>query len=133
MPITNEDIFQEVRRYRPKDWTVTFLWISLFLSATMITGTLMWNLGKTMRVESYLQEHSVNTCLALHLPPAQMSKPQDSTPSTKQLCEHIVSQSHQRCFDRTEHLKNDLRTRRTDYMACVMELGSQQAAVSTTD
>ena len=130
MNISNDDIYQEVRRrYKPRDWSVTFLWGSLFISLTMITGTLMWNLGKSMRVESYLKDHSIETCQALHRPPALMDNSEQSA-GVFSSCERIVSQRHDRCLDRTKHLHEDLKQRRADYMTCIMEHDSQQAALT---
>lgn len=133
MNIRNDDIYQEVRRrYKSRDWSVTFLWISLFLSLTMVTGTMMWNLGKSMRVESYLKDHSIETCQALHRPPALMDD-SDQSASVLGSCERIVSQRHDRCLDRTQYLRENLKQRRADYMTCIMEHDFQQAALTEKD
>ncbi len=132
MNLEHDEIFEEVRRYKPKDWSVIFLWGSLFVSATMITGTMMWNLGKSMRTESYLKEHSIQTCLELNRPPSQMSDESSKAPF-EETCSQVVTQRHEDCLTRTEHIKDNLRQRRADYMMCIMEQQTRQASLHTSE
>lgn len=132
MPLQHDEIFEEVRHYKARDWSIVFLWGSLFVSVTMITGTMMWNLGKSMRTESYLKEHSIQTCLELNRPPSQMSDDSSGTPF-KESCAQIVTQRHEHCVVRTQHVTEDLRKRRADYMMCVMEQQTQQASLHNAD
>lgn len=132
MNLAHDEIFEEVRRYKPRDWSVAFLWGSLFVSITMITGTMMWNLGKSMRTESYLKEHSIQTCLELNRPPSQMSDDSTVTPF-QETCSQIVTQRHEHCVARTQHITEDLRKRRADYMMCVMEQQTQQASLHNAE
>lgn len=125
-----EDILHNARARRraPRDWSVIALWGSVFVSVTMITGTLMWNLGKSLRVESYLREHGVETCAELSAPPG--TKKDDVAQAIKQTCEAYVTARHERCLNETVHIDQDLRKRRSEYMTCVMSTSQERASLT---
>lgn len=126
-----EDILHNARTRRraPRDWSVIALWGSVFVSVTMITGTLMWNLGKTLRIESYLRDHGVETCSVLSAPPG--TNKDDVAQAIKETCEEYVTARHQLCLDETVHIDKDLRKRRSEYMTCVMSTSQERASLHT--
>ena len=132
MRLDYDDIYNQVHRTSPKDWSVVFLWTSIFLSVTMISGTLMWNLGKGLRTESYLKEQSVQTCAQLHQPPARMTDARTTEP-LEEACAEVVARRHARCLERTLALRDDLDTRRHEYMTCIMEQDVRRASLDPAE
>ena len=115
--MTPEDLMRARQPERkPRDWSVIILWLSILLSVSMVTATLMWNLGRSLKIASYLEKHGVETCVELHHPPGHKG---DAEASPYQNV----------CLEITENF-DDLRERRTEYMACVMADGMRLAAQS---
>jgi len=108
------------------DWSVIVLWASLLISVSMITATLMWNLGRSIKIASYLKEQGVETCVALHHPPGH--KGEASSSPYHDACEAIVEKKHDACIETTETYHDDFSKRRTEYMACVIIDGMRLAA-----
>lgn len=126
---TPAEILQAARQPKPREWSALFLWGSILVSVTMITGTLMWNLGKVLRTEAYLREHGVQTCVELNLPPTRSADP--ASEALQASCELIVTQRHERCLsDTARYSLKQLRERREDYMMCVMEHDSHHAELA---
>lgn len=125
--MTPED-FMRARElpHTPRDWSKLTLWASLAISATMIMATIMWNVGKELRINSYLKEHGVKTCVQLHEPPGQ--QPEDASPFSAE-CEQVVDNFHDTCLDTTQHVRHDLLERRSQYMACLMASQPRRAAL----
>jgi hypothetical protein len=126
--MTPEDLMRARQPERkPRDWSVIILWLSILLSVSMVTATLMWNLGRSLKIASYLEKHGVETCVELHHPPGHKGDAEASP--YQNVCQQIVEKKHESCLEITENFE-DLRERRTEYMACVMADGMRLAAQS---
>ncbi|MEC9440952.1 MAG: hypothetical protein VYE40_07630 [Myxococcota bacterium] len=126
--MTPEDLMRARQPERPpRDWSVIILWLSILVSVSMVTATLMWNLGRSLKIASYLKNHGVETCVGLHHPPGHKGDV-DASPF-QNTCKEIVEKKHDTCLDITEDFE-DLRERRTEYMACLMTDGMRLAAQS---
>ena len=128
-----EDILERARaraRKRDRDWSVIALWGSIFVSLTMIAATMMWNLGKSLRVHAYLEEHGVESpCVELNLAPGQPAEAADEP--LQRGCTELIAERHDTCLEYTAHLREDLRERRSEYVTCVMAQSSVERAALT--
>lgn len=112
---------------KEKDWSVVFLWTSLCLSAFIVAGTLVWNLGKSLRISQYLHDHGITTCVELHQPPGSESPKGDPM---REQCRAIVEERHDRCVQES-HTSKQLASRRHEYVTCIMAGASASASLES--
>ncbi len=102
---------------RQMDWSELFLWSSLVLSATMLSGVLVWNVANAWRISWQLERHGVKTCVSLH----KRGAADTGAEASRAQCEALVERLHDVCVDEAVQ-GNDERfaDTRKDYMTCIM-------------
>ena len=107
------------------DWSEMFLWSSLVLSATMLSGVLVWNVANAWRISWQLERHGVDKCVALHERAGQ------ADPGARAQCAALVERLHEQCMDEAVAGEDErFADTRKDYMTCIMAADTETLAMS---
>jgi hypothetical protein len=113
------------RDIKQMDWSEMFLWSSLVLSATMLSGVLVWNVANAWRISWQLERHGVDTCVALQARGGQ------AAPGAQARCAALVERLHEQCMDEAVAGEDErFSDTRKDYMTCIMAADTETLAMS---